>query len=430
MIRVSGAMSMNRRQSLLALLTSLVVTLGYLSTVSSAFAASEKVLLSFSGGDGSSPSGPLVFDAAGNLYGTTFYSGTFGNGTVFKLSPGANNTWTEAVYSFGGKNGKGGAHPYGGLVLDSSGNLYGTTFYGGAYGYGTVFELTLNSSGKWTESVLYSFAGLRDGSNPASTLVFDAAGNLYGTTWYGGDVHGVIGGGDGTVFELSPTEKGRWIEKVLYQFHGDDGANPRAGVVFDAAGNLYGGTVDGGYALCNVTCGVVYKLTPGSNGTWTETVLHRFASVDGGYNEGGVVLDAVGNLYGTTLIGGADGGGTVFKLSPNANGQWREQFYSINSTNGFLTYGGAVLDAAGNIYVASEGSGSGRYLYGSVFKLTLGPNGQWTNTMLHFFDLQDGANPISSLVLDAQGNLYGSSSYGGVGSCTGDGCGVVYEVTP
>jgi uncharacterized repeat protein (TIGR03803 family) len=431
---------MNRRQSVLSLLTSLALIFGFLTTVPNASAADEQVLYSFrNGADGGGPFGPVVFDAAGNLYGTTQGGGgPYGWGTVFRLSPGANGAWTETIlYRFSDKDALRGAYPMAGLVFDSSGNLYGTTSWGGAWGYGTVFKLTPGSDDQWTEQLLYSFSGVQDGSNPFSTLVFDAAGNLYGTTMYGGDVQGIIGGGYGTVFELSPTKSGAWREKVLYAFHGPDGALPRAGIVFDASGDIYGGTVAGGLPLCNITCGVVYKLTPTSNGGWTETVLHRFDATDGMYNESGVVLDGAGNLWGTTFVGGQYGGGTVFRLSPGSDGQWNENYFSLDGTDGFATYGGPVFDAAGNVYVAASGStnpAGGGFYFGDVFELTLESDGEWADTVLHYFayyfDKEDGANPASSLIFDAKGNLYGTTTFGGLGCAGGDGCGTVYEVTP
>jgi uncharacterized repeat protein (TIGR03803 family) len=429
---------MRRKPIVFALLNILIVTFALLTAGSSLAASQEEVLFAFpyAGGypDGTYPAGPLVFDAAGNLYGTAVYGGANGDGTVFKLTPGANGTWTPTVFSFNGHNG---AHPGGGLIFDAAGNLYGTTGEGGDWGYGTVFEITPEANGEWEESVLYSFSGETDGGNPNSTLVFDAAGNLYGTTFDGGFTEGVVGGGYGTVFELFPGPKGKWIEKVLKAFHGPDGANPRAGVVFDSSGNLYGGTMVGGHDQdCSggSGCGVVFKLTPGANGTWTETVLHNFyrTTSDGYYDPGGVILDSAGNLYGITLLGGDNGGGVIFRLSPNEKGQWFYKIlYSLGDVGGSaLSYGGLLLDAAGNLYGTTGTSDiPPDYYYGNVFQLAPTSQGEWNFTVLQYFDLLDGANPAASLIFDAAGNLYGTSSFGGIICDTcGDGQGVVFEV--
>ncbi|MFI5115931.1 MAG: choice-of-anchor tandem repeat GloVer-containing protein, partial [Terriglobales bacterium] len=265
-------------------------------------AAQEKVLYTFQGGtgDGAFPQAGLIFDTAGNLYGTTSLGGAYGFGTVFELTPTAGGTWTEKVlYSF--KNdGTDGSNPKAGVIFDAAGNLYGTTSLGGAgvcqgAGCGTVFELTPAAGGTWTEKVLHSFGGATDGVIPEAGLIFDAAGNLYGTTGYGGPYNW------GTVFELTPAAGGTWTENVLYSFQGGaDGAGPAAGLVFDAAGNLYGTTEVGGAGVCQGNgCGTVFELTPAAGGTWTENVLYRFQSgADGANPYDALIFDAAGNLYG------------------------------------------------------------------------------------------------------------------------------------
>lgn len=223
----------------------------------------EQVLYNFKGGsDGAEPDASLVFDGAGNLYGTTYYGGANGSGTVFELTP-SKAGWTETVlHSFTGSDG---ALPSAGLILDGGGNLYGTTQAGGAAGFGVVFELSPSRAG-WTETVLYSFTGGNDGRGPVGGVVFDSGGNLYGTTSGGGYP---IGGG--TVFELTPSGGG-WTENILYAFNASNGApngsGLHAGVVFDRAGNLYGTTVFGGTNYW----GTIFELTP-SNGNWIETTL-------------------------------------------------------------------------------------------------------------------------------------------------------------
>jgi uncharacterized repeat protein (TIGR03803 family) len=276
----------------------------------------ETTLYAFNGNDGGQPNGGLVSDSEGNLYGTTpILGGAFGHGAVFELTRGPTG-WTESVlYAFQGK-GDGGV-PFAGVILDDAGNLYGTTEEGGAGqgcfdGCGTVFEL-IRASG-WTEQVLHSFGGGNDGYGPGSPLTFDEAGNLYGTTGAGGP------GGAGTVFELTPASGGRWTESVLYAFSGPDGNDPYlAGVTFDAAGNIYGATTYGGSGSCNNAtkgCGVVFKLSPTGNGKWRESGLYSFTGgADGATPEGGLVSDSLGNFYGTAQAGGA-GCGVVFGFTP------------------------------------------------------------------------------------------------------------------
>jgi uncharacterized repeat protein (TIGR03803 family) len=253
----------------------------------------EDILYEFTGGaDGNTPGyGNLVFDQAGNLYGTTEQGGVYGQGAVYKLTR-SNGGWTESViYSFSGFA-DGGA-PYGGLVFDKAGNLYGTTTSGGAYQSGTVYELT-PSGQTWNETVLHSFYGPTDGSFPSDTLMFDAAGNLYGTAYSGGiDMY------SGSVFELS-VSNGVWNFAVLHllDFSKGEGAAPLAGVTMDAAGNLYGTTLGGGY----YDDGTVFKLTY-TNGYWVYSTVYSFGN-EGNSPFGGVTLDGQGNLYGTAFAGG------------------------------------------------------------------------------------------------------------------------------
>src|ERR1035441_9689320 len=238
--------------------------------------AQEKVLYSFYGGtDGNGPEAGLIFDAAGNLYGTTGAGGTANTGTAFELTPTAGGGWTEKVlYSFGAY-GTDGVVPYAGLIFDAAGNLYGTTYAGGTYyQYGTVFELTPAAGGGWTEKVLHNFvANGTDGYYPWAGLAFDRFGNLYGTTSTGGTYEG------GIVFELTPAGSGGWTETVLHRFgNAMDGSGPLAGLIFDAAGNLYGTTSGGG-----TYDGTVFELTPAGGGSWTEKVLWSFGSGTDGF---------------------------------------------------------------------------------------------------------------------------------------------------
>jgi uncharacterized repeat protein (TIGR03803 family) len=247
-----------------------------------------------------------VFDASGNLYGTTFNGGSHAMGTVFELRPGSNGQWTESViHTF---NMQDGGSPAGGLVLDGKGSIYGVTQGGGNQGAGVVFQLVPSSSGRWTERVLHSFTGGHDGGYPyAERLIFDGLGNLYGTTSSGGAFQ------LGAVFSLSPNAAGFWSERVLYSFEGKVAANPYAGLVLDGKGNLYGTCANGNGVT---TVGAVFKLSPGAGGRWTERNLHLFARQDGEFPEASLFRDAAGNLYGTTLKGGTSDMGVVYKVTP------------------------------------------------------------------------------------------------------------------
>jgi uncharacterized repeat protein (TIGR03803 family) len=292
-------------------------------------AAQETVVYSFpsNNGYGWGPNGGLVIDSAGNLYGTTVFGGGtgcagFGCGAVFELTPKAGGGWTEKVLHRFNLNGKDGYYPATGLAVDAAGNLYGTTGNGGIYGFGVVFEFTPKTGGGWAEKILYNF----NGNDPQpEELIVDAAGNLYGMA-YQGDAHNY-----GYVFDLSPRTGGGWMEKILYSFIGTDGSqSPLSNLTFDKAGNLYGTTYGGGPN----PYGDVFELSP-TGGSWTETVLHRFTYdlVDGYRPEGGVIFDAAGNLYGTTTSGGPNSGyGTVFELSPVSGGGWTETIlYSFSA---------------------------------------------------------------------------------------------------
>jgi uncharacterized repeat protein (TIGR03803 family) len=271
----------------------------------------ETVLHSFNGSDGEYPYAGLISDASGTFYSDTNWGGTYGKGTVFKLTPPtvAGGGWTETVvHSFAGSDG---FEPVGSLISDASGALYGVTNRGGISDLGTVFKLTPPSvaGGSWTEQVLYTFTGGTDGAVPQAGVIFDASGALYGTTYVGG------ANGSGTVFKLTPPAVGggAWIETILYSFSGSDGATPFTTLIFDASGALYGTTLGGGA----FGVGTVFQLTPPSvaGGAWTETILHSFAGSDGARPYAGLISDPYGALYGTTSAGGTNGAGTVFKLT-------------------------------------------------------------------------------------------------------------------
>jgi uncharacterized repeat protein (TIGR03803 family) len=393
----------------------------------------------FGGTNGALPSAALIFDTQGNLYGTTISGGSSSDGVVFELTPAGNGTWTESVlYSFCSlSNCTDGEYPASSLIYDLSGNLYGTTYNGGAQGFGTVFELTPSGSGTWTESVLYSFCSLAecsDGASPADGLIFDQSGNLYSTTRYGG-AKSECTGGCGTAFELTPNGGGTWTESVLYSFCSlpgcPDGKIPSAGLIFDTLGNLYGTTVDGGA----YSAGSVFTLQPNQNGGWTESVLYNFCTLtncdDGAGPGGGLTFDATGNLYGVTDE--LSNGQTAFKLTPN-QGAWNEsvlyRFCSLKKcSDGSEPVGAVILDSKGNVYGATEtggaGKGCGTEGCGVLYELTL-KGKSWHETVLYSFTGQQGAYPRAGLVFDGTGNLYGTTQ----GFFYDQSFGTVFEFTP
>jgi uncharacterized repeat protein (TIGR03803 family) len=403
--------------------------------------AREKVLYSFTGGtDGANPMSDLVFDTAGNLYGTTSAGGSatscdYGCGTVFELKR-TQTGWEERVlvlHSFGNSQNDG-STPQAGMIFDSSGNLYGTTTLGGTSQYGTVFKLAPDGKGGWTESVIYNFPYM---AFPRLDLVQDAQGNLYGTTYLGGM---------GTVFELVRHSDGSWTESELHQFEGppDDGAHPSSGVVFDSAGDLYGLTQAGGSNPCSLGaggCGIAYKLTPDGKGNWKETVLFNFAPGSGFavMPSAGLLVDPDGvRLVGTTVRGG-DGLGAVFVLNQSKGQAWKQdvvhRFYG--NLDGNSPVGQLTRDSHGNLFGATQRGGGqplGGHGSGTVFELEVQEKGGWTEKILYRFTAgnSDGQYPWAGLVLDNQGHLYGTTVQGGIGApCDGaEGCGTVYEITP
>ncbi len=305
------------------------------SVAVSCSAGTESVLYFFKGGttDGQDPGGGLIMDGAGNLYGTTAGGGTNGYGTVFTI----NAAGTESVvYSFKGGTTDGDS-PFGQLVMDSAGNLYGTTSGGGANGDGTVFKITAAG----TESVLHSFVGgTTDGQQPIAGLVMDSAGNLYGTTSFGGE------NDDGTVFKISAGG----TASILYSFKGGttDGKVPDSGVIMDGAGNLYGTTSMGG---ANGD-GTVYEISAAG----TESILHSFDGypTDGQLPWAGLAMDNAGNLYGTTTEGGANDDGTVFKIDA-AGAETVLYSFKGGTTDGQGPFSSLIIDGAGNLYGTTEG---------------------------------------------------------------------------
>lgn len=402
-------------------LLAFAVALGILPfTMPQAHAQSFSVVHNFTGGsDGGNPLNGFVAGANGILYGTASSGGSSSNGVVLAVSPNGTET---VVHQFAG--GKDGSSPQGALIADKAGNLYGTTAAGGTNGLGTVFMITLGAGGLPPavfksgagpqENVLYSFAGQADGAGPQAGLAFDSAGNLYGTTAAGGT------SGNGTVFKLAAPSKqgGTWTETVLYSFgKGTDGSVPVSGVSLDAAGNLYGTASAGG----TYGYGTVFQLTPGA--TWTENILHNFQDGnDGAVPYAGLVADQSGNFYGAATEGGANGGGTVFKLT-FSGGNWT--FNVIDSVPGWGISGSfrnVVLDSSGNLFATTHCDGNNNS--GTVYELT--PSGNsWNYKLLYTFTGgSDGMYSFSNLVMN-QDALYGTTKYGG-----SNGDGVIFKVTP
>jgi uncharacterized repeat protein (TIGR03803 family) len=399
---------MTRRNS-----TVIVTFLAIIGFATISFAASQKVLYSFTAtkGDGAFPFAGLVFDANGNLYGTTNNGGPSGDGVVFELSPNPNGEWSETVlHAF---NWTDGAHPEANLIFDGAGNLYGTTVFGGADGKGTVFELS-PTAGRWTETVLHNFSDTDGDEHPHAPLVFDSSGNLYGTTAGRPSF--------GTVFELSPAIDGSWTETILCDFAADvdgkeNGWNPYGGLVIDAAGNLYGTTSSGG----GHRSGAVFELTPSQDGTWTERLLAHCARTQCYDPNAGLIFDSNGNLYGTAVGGGTHNYGTIFQLSPVAGGGWTpKNLYDFSGTNGSYPFASLITDAKGNLYGTTQAGGANDA--GTVFELTQNSNGEWVEGYFSLTGSPNGGS-VGSLVFDADGNLYGTTPAGGT-----YGAGAVFEI--
>jgi len=324
-------------------------------------AQTEQTLYTFSGyADGGSPSSNLVMDAAGNLYGTTITGGQYEAGEVYELTPIGNGGWTQTVlYSFTGK--ADGANPYyADVIFDKAGNLYGTTIGGGANHEGVVFELTPTGGG-WTETVLYSFAGGTDGANPYAGLLFDPFGNLYGTT-YGGGANGV-----GTVFQLRHGSNGHWAEKVIHTFDITTGSNPVGGLVFDRKGDLFGTTQGGGASSAGVVFELQYA---GNYTWTGEAIHSFTGGADGGspYAER-LIFDKSGNLYGTTRYGGINNAGVVFKMSQFGSFWGEQTLYEFNGAVESDPYGGVIMNANGTLF-GTCANGNGTTTFGSIFRLT------------------------------------------------------------
>jgi uncharacterized repeat protein (TIGR03803 family) len=411
----------------------------FLALTGTGNASTFKVIYTFAGGnsDGYLPTAGLTRDKAGNLYGTTAAGGPQNGGTVFELSPGANGTWKEKIlYSF--TYGADGGSPFAGVVLDSQGNLYGTTEEGGIASSncgggscGVVYELSPGSNG-WKENVLYSFTGAGDGATPMAPVVLDSAGNIYGTATGGGSFVGCYYG-CGVAFELEKASG--WTEKVLHTFaaYPTDGSNPGTGLQFDAKGNLVGTTPVGGVGPCcgGYNGGIVFQLNPGSSGDWNETILYTFCAETNcadGTGPSGLVVSGT-TLYGAAGAGGATGGGVWYHMSDSIGAKPSE--YSFGGNDGAGPIAPIVL-RQGKIFGVTENGGITTNTCapfqggnGVVYELTQS-NGKLTETVLHSFTGgNDGCIPQGNLIADPSGNLYGTTYEGGK-----KGFGVVFEVTP
>ena len=380
----------------------------------SAQAQSFDLFYTFNGVVGANPRGNSLLDSLGNLYGTTSNGGSNLEGTVFKVSPSGKAT---RLYSFtGGPDGRG---PAAGMIADANGNLYGTATSGGytggicggaRSGCGVIYEVSTTGQ----ETVLYAFRGGADGDSPYHELVRDTAGNLYGNTEWGGVFGGPCGTlGCGVVFKLDPSGN----ETVLYAFTGaSDGAHPNSPLILDGSGNLYGTTSAGGNRSGSVCqpykgCGVIFKIDSAGN----ETVLYPFTGGSDGGFPWAVIADASGNFYGCTEVGAASDHGTVFELS--AASQF-SVLYSFSSHGVDFGCGGLVRASDGTLY------GTTNYASGTIF--TLDTRGHY-NVLHRFNTPADGTTP-NVPTLDSQANLWGTTAYGGNPKC-GE-CGVVYKITP
>jgi uncharacterized repeat protein (TIGR03803 family) len=403
---------MRSKYAVLAL--TLALLLGF--PMSALAAVKYKVLHSFgSGQDAAGPNGPLALDGNGKVYGVTAGGGdgcTGGCGTVFKLTPRTRGTWGEAIlYNFPGGDY---SYPGGVLTFHRTGDIYGTMA-----GYeGGVFELSPSSDG-YSFSALYS-----DHAGPG--LLMDELGNLYGE----------MGSGQykgGAIAELSPGADG-WTYSPLHSFDGTDGLAPEAPPIWDGKGDLFGTTMAGGVykSPCQSIdgCGVIYEMTPNGDGTWTYDVLHRFASfkTDGQTPKGGLAMDAAGDFYGTTELGGAYDNGIVFKLS-HATGAWKvTELYNFPDCNiGCVPNGTLAIDAGGSLYGAASGglAACGGYDCGVVFKLSPQKGGKWSYSVLHKFTATDGGFLDYGVILDGKGNVFGVTSQFGK-----YGYGTAFEIIP
>jgi uncharacterized repeat protein (TIGR03803 family) len=400
------------------------------------------------GNDASLPTSGLAADASGNLYGTTYRGGNSNDGVVFELIRGADGSFTyTTLYAFCPERRCRQAVPQSKLVVDVNGNLYGTTIAFRSGG-GSVFELMPNADRSvWTLQVLHRFCGFpcsRNGTDPeagltyagaASGALYDGVSALYGTTTMGGQSD------DGIVFKLVPgTGAGPWKETILHQFNDQDGISPHAALMIDGQGRIFGTAVSGG----SHQGGTVFELIPGSKGNWDFNVLYNFCSAancaDGRYPLSDLIEDAAGDLFGTTSIGGnctvSGGCGVAFKLGPGES-SWKERvLHSFckrpDCADGSGPSGGLVMDGEGNLFGTTVGGGIPNESGGTSGVLYKLPAGGGEQVVYDFCSEQDighcidGSDPAGDLLLDASGNLFGVTSTGGTSGVTG----IAYKLTP
>lgn len=409
------------------LFTNVFVSIFVLILAESLWAGPQfRIIHTFRGGnDASLPAGALTFDSAGYLYGTSYYGGSatacdgYGCGTVFRLGL-QNGHWGESVLvNFADSSSQ--VLPIGPLVFDSAGNIYGLGEGNGSENgqtyFGELFEGVNNGNGTYTGNIIHFFTGGSDGFGANVGLVQDSSGNLYGSTNSGGALNN-----NGVVFEFSPNGDGSWTETFPYTF--GDGKNfvPVGSMVIDGLGNLYGTTAEGGA----YEWGSVYRLSQ-SNGVWSNQPLYDFTytgTSGTGPEPSGLVMDGAGNLYGTTQQGGEYGVGELFKLTPTA-GYWRFTLIHAfaGSTDGGYPWGQLVIDSSGDIYGTTLTGGV--FQYGTTYKFVHNASGRWTETVLHnFTNGADGSQP-QGVVLDSLGNVYGIAGLGGANQV-----GVAYEIIP
>lgn len=402
----------------LCLAITVVVTLAQNS-----WAATESPVYSFSGGlDGSNPASQLIFDAAGNAYGTTVTGGSSGCGTVFQLSPSGGGQYHQSVlFSFDcfgtGKN------PYGGVTLDAQGNLYGTTVAGGSGGVcsgdgcGVVYKLT-HSGGGWTENVLYSFGDSPDAAGPGGPVVFDPSGDLLGTTPDGGAF------GVGTVYELV-SANGQWTEAVLHDFTGGpDGAVGSLGALApDNSGNFYGVSELGGVN----GAGTIFKIAPQEGGRWLFSTMYSFrGQPDAAFPYGGLIADSHNNLYGTTYYGGANGAGSVFRFNPFTTSRTAVLYSFQGGPDGGNPTSTLAFGPGGRLYGTTSAGGDPGCDCGVIFALAPVSSNRWHESVLHTFGTHpDGAYAYYGLAPDGAGNYLGTTAAGG-----NDNVGMIYKFTP
>lgn len=375
---------------------------------SPAHAQTQAVLYNFTGTpDGANPYGGLTLHG-GNLFGTTYSGGLYGLGSVFELTPNGNGGWTETViYNFCpvAPSCTDGSNPtFGNVVFDKAGNLYGTTYQGGSTGDGVVFKLSA-ASGNWTQTVIYNFLGQPDAAKPVNGLITDAAGNLFGTAYSGGVV------GNGAVFELSPTGLGTWTERVIANVSSLFG-----GLVMNASGYLFG-----------TASASVYALVPDGSGGWKQYTVFTFnptyAAQQGSNPNGTLAIDSKGLLYGTTVSGGKNNLGVVYRLLPSTTAKFTEKILYNFGANGTQPHAGVVIDSLGNLYGTTTAGGKNNA--GVVYELLPNTTGGYSEKVIQPFIGINGAVPYAPVILDSQNYLYGTTFYGGA-----NGMGTVYTANP